>query len=165
MSTVSIIAAIQSSDRGLGFKGKVPWKIPEDVARFKALTVGHPVVMGRKTWESLPKKFRPLPDRTNIVISRRAPADAGGATWVNSIQAALSAAWISPGGNDRIWVIGGAEVYALALPYADDLYLTVVDAHEPCDAFFPEGYRSLFPEVLGESPLAGFPARFLRLGR
>jgi len=127
---VSIIAAV-GKNRGIGKDGKLLWRLSDDLKRFKALTKGHAVIMGRKTWDSI---GRPLPDRKNIVISRNPDFKAEGAIAVPSFEAALKEA----AGDMEVFVIGGGEIYKLALPMARTLYLTEVDADLPADAFFPE---------------------------
>jgi len=109
----------QSPSGVIGRAGGIPWQLPEDQARFKELTLGHTVVMGRLTWESLPAKVRPLPGRRNVVVTRQADYMAEGATVVGGLAAALTA--------DETWVIGGAEIYALALPAATRCEVTEVD--------------------------------------
>lgn len=147
---ISIIAALQNN-RGIGFQNRLPWKIPEDMRRFKDLTTGHPVIMGRNTWDSFPARFRPLPNRTNIVLTRNAEWHADGAVVAHSIEEALAIARESPGGNST-WIIGGVAVYEAALPLASELWLTLVDAEEPADAFFPEGYEEAFPRESSREP-------------
>lgn len=110
----------------IGADGALPWHVPEDLGRFKALTAGHPVVMGRATWDSLPPRLRPLPGRTNVVLSRRLDLELEGALVVHDLPAALAAASRAPGG-EQVWVVGGGAVYALALPHADRVEVTVVD--------------------------------------
>ncbi|MCR6689679.1 dihydrofolate reductase [Cellulomonas sp.] len=115
------------SPRGvIGRDGALPWHVPEDLAHFKALTAGHPVVMGRATWESLPPRSRPLPGRTNVVLSRTAGLELPGASVATGLDDALALAAAAAGG-DEIWVVGGGAVYALALPRADRIEVTVVD--------------------------------------
>src|ERR1035437_5709867 len=133
--SLSIIAAL-GKNRELGLAGNLLWHLPDDMKRFKALTAGHPVIMGRKTWESLPERFRPLPGRTNVVVTRQAGYEALGAIVTDSLEAALAAA-TSAAGSDEIFVIGGGELYATALPHATHLYLTLVDDSAEADAFFP----------------------------
>lgn len=144
---INIVAAISSKDRGLGKNGELIFSIPEDMTRFKKLTEGHPVIMGRKTWESLPEKFRPLSNRTNIVITRDMDYNARGAYVVTSIEHALTLAKTREGAEE-IWVIGGGEIYNIALPFADRLYLTLVNEEKEADAFFPD--YSAFTDVLEE---------------
>jgi dihydrofolate reductase len=125
---ISLIAAL-ASNGVIGRENKMPWHLPEDLKRFKALTTGHPIIMGRKTFESLGK---PLPGRTNIVVSRASK----GPGFVPSLEAAFEAALAAPG-SDEIFVIGGAQIYEAALPRADRLYLTLLDDVVDGDAFFP----------------------------
>ncbi len=116
--SVALIWA-QSSSGVIGRDGSIPWVLPEDLARFKRLTMGHTVVMGRRTWESLPVRFRPLPGRRNIVVSRNPDYRAEGAAVVDSIEAGL--------GEGQTWVIGGAQIYHLAMPLASRCEITEVD--------------------------------------
>lgn len=118
--SVALIWA-QSQSGIIGRDGGIPWQVPEDMARFKELTMGHTVVMGRRTWESLPARFRPLPGRRNVVISRNPGYRADGADLAGTLDDALD-----DGG--QTWVIGGAEIYHLALPVATRCEVTVVDA-------------------------------------
>lgn len=115
----------------IGRDNQLPWHLPEDMRHFKSLTMGKPCIMGRHTWESLPEKFRPLPGRANIVISRNAAFDAPGATVVTSVEAALEL-----DGAEKM-VIGGAMLYARALPFADRIYLTRIHAAFDGDAHAP----------------------------
>ena len=132
---ISIISAM-GRNRGLGFGNKLPWHLPDDLKRFKELTSGHMVIMGRKTYESI---GRPLPNRENIIITRNPVYKADGCVVVGSMEDALrEAAVAEENRNDEVFIIGGAEIYALGLPYADKMYLTFVDADVPMDAFFPE---------------------------
>ena len=140
--TIALVAAIA---RGgvIGRDGGIPWHIPEDVAHFKALTTGHAVVMGRRTWDSLSDRFRPLPDRRNVVVTRNALWHANGAERVGSVEEAFEFLR----GVERVFVIGGAEIYADALPLADELFLTEIDDHVAGDTFFPEWDRSAFVQA------------------
>ena len=124
------------------------WKIPNDQLRFKTLTLGHPVVMGRKTWESIPEKFRPLPGRANFVITRDGSYQAPGAVVATSLEDALKQAREAPG-SEKIFIVGGGEIYKAALPLADRLYLTVIDKEVEGDTFFPE-YKHLFTKKISE---------------
>ncbi|MFN3376882.1 MAG: dihydrofolate reductase [Burkholderiaceae bacterium] len=117
----------------IGRNNQLPWHLPEDMAHFKALTQGCPVVMGRKTWDSLPPRFRPLPGRTNIVVTRKTDWHAEGAQRAGSLAQALQLAGDAP----VIWVIGGAQIYAEALPKADVLEVTEIAANFDGDAFAP----------------------------
>lgn len=126
---ISIIVAA-AENNVIGNRGELPWRLSDDLRRFKALTMGKPVIMGRKTWESI---GRPLPGRRNIVITRRAGYVAAGADVVDSGKAAVVAA----GNAAEIMIIGGSEIYAVFLPAADRIYLTRVHAEVDGDAFFP----------------------------
>ncbi len=128
---VSLIVA-RAENGVIGADGKLPWRIPSDMKWFKAQTLGKPVIMGRKTWESLPK--RPLPERRNIVVSRNTAFRAEGAEMAASLGAALHLC----AGAEEVMVIGGAEIYALALPLASRIYLTRVHASPEGDAHLPE---------------------------
>ena len=108
----------QSTSGVIGRNGGIPWRLPEDLARFKDLTMGHTVVMGRRTWESLPASVRPLPGRKNVVLTRQADYMADGATVVNGLDEVIA---------DNMWVIGGAEIYYLALPAATECEVTEVE--------------------------------------
>lgn len=165
MQRIAIIAAIGSRNRALGKGGKLLWHIPEDMRRFKELTMGHLVIMGRKTWESLPLKFRPLPGRTNIVVTRQADYKAEGAVVADSFEAARAAAARAPGA-DEIFVIGGGELYAAALPFANRLYLTLVDDDKEADTFFPP-YEKEFTKIISEESCEwnGLHYRWLDLER
>jgi dihydrofolate reductase len=124
----------QARHRVIGLNGVMPWHLPEDLAHFKQHTQGCPVIMGRKTWESLPPRFRPLPGRRNIVITRQSDWVAGGAEIAGSLQVALDAC----SGTDTVWVIGGAQIYAQALPLAQRVVMTQIDAEYAGDAHAPE---------------------------
>ena len=118
----------------IGQNGGLPWHLPEDLAHFKRHTHGCPVIMGRKTWDSLPPRFRPLPGRTNIVISRQADWKADGATLAASLDAALALCR----GVPEVWVIGGAQIYAQAMPLAQRAVVTELELDAQGDAFAPE---------------------------
>lgn len=127
---VSIVVAI-SANNVIGRGDALPWRLPDDLKRFKALTTGKPIVMGRKTYLSIGK---PLPNRTNIVISRHPDFRADGCIVVHSIEEALAAA----GNVPEVMIIGGAEIYRQILPRTDVIHLTRVHAEVPGDTFFPE---------------------------
>ncbi len=128
----------RTTNNVIGRDGDMPWRLSDDLKRFKALTSGKPVVMGRTTWESLPRK--PLPNRPNIVISRNTSFSADGATHAASVELALSFAEAKAAslGMEEYFVIGGAQIYAEALPFADRLYLTDVLTELEGDTFFPD---------------------------
>lgn len=115
----------------IGNNNQLPWYLPTDLARFKALTTGHPVIMGRKTYQSIGK---PLPNRHNIIITRDSDFHAPGCTIVDSLQAAMHAA--EQDASAEVFVIGGASIYQLAMPLAQTIYLTRVHAQIPGDTFF-----------------------------
>lgn len=128
-ASLTLIVAY-STNRAIGRDNALPWKLPGDLAHFKRSTLGHPIIMGRKTWDSL---GRPLPGRANIVISRNLDFAAAGATVVPTLQAAIDAC----GDVAEAFVIGGAQIYAQALPLAQRVLATEVHADVEGDAFFP----------------------------
>lgn len=119
----------------IGSNNAMPWHLPEDLAHFKQLTSGNPVVMGRKTWDSLPVRFRPLPGRTNIVVTRNADWHAEGVVRASTLEEALQ---VGAQHGDTVWVMGGAQIYAQALPLADVVEVTIIDQAFEGDAFAPE---------------------------
>ncbi|MEU4347923.1 dihydrofolate reductase [Streptomyces sp. NPDC023838] len=130
----------QTPDGVIGADNAIPWRLPEDMAHFKATTLGHPVVMGRKTWDSLPARFRPLSGRRNIVVTRDPRWAAEGAERAGSIAEALELAAepVGPAGvAAETWVIGGGEIYRAALEYATTLSVTEVDTAVDGDAYAP----------------------------
>lgn len=142
--TTTLIAAVAANGI-IGHNNALPWHLPEDLKHFKAVTLGHPVVMGRKTWESL---GRPLPDRENMVVTRDSTYAAPGATVHTSLDSALTQAAAAPGG-DEVFLIGGAELYrqALAHDLADRLMLTEVALMPEGDAHFPAWERNQWVEI------------------
>lgn len=144
---ISIIVAA-STNNVIGIEGELPWKISDDLKRFKNLTMGKPIVMGRLTWESI---GRPLPGRQNIVITRRANYHAEGCDVVESPAAALAIA----GDVEEIMIIGGGQIYDLFLPKASRLYLTRVQTEIEGDAYFPEISELDWELVGAESHKAG----------
>jgi len=122
----------------IGAEGGMPWHVPEDLAHFKQVTLGAPVVMGRRTWDSLPERFRPLPGRENIVVTRQAEWSAEGATRASSVEAALA-------GLEEAWIIGGAEIFAQAMGDADRLEVTELDLDVDGDTFAPstDGWQAV----------------------
>lgn len=136
MTDINLIwaQARHSSGRAvIGHNGGMPWHLPEDLARFKALTNGWPVIMGRKTWDSLPVKFRPLPNRSNVVITRQHGWTASGAAVASDLQHALDLC----GTAEEVWIIGGAQIYALAEPLAQRIEVTEIAQDFEGDAFAP----------------------------
>ena len=118
----------------IGKDGQMPWHLPEDLAHFKRVTLGQPVIMGRKTWDSLPARFRPLPGRLNIVITRQTEWRADGALRALSIEDAMRLCGDVP----DAWIMGGAEIYRQAEPLASTAVVTEIDANFDGDAFAPE---------------------------
>lgn len=131
---ISIIVAI-ARNGVIGAGNSLIWHISEDLRRFKAITIGHPVVMGRKTYESI---GRPLPNRTNVVITRQSDFKAEGCIVVHSLQEAIQRF----AENEEVFIIGGGQIYAEALPLAKRIYLTEVDADYEGDTYFPQWDRS-----------------------
>lgn len=130
---ISFIVAMDEN-RLIGRDGQLPWRLPDDMRWFREHTVGKPCIMGRKTYESLPDRFRPLPDRPNIVVTRNMAYAAPGATVVHSLAEALAIAGDAP----EIIIVGGGEIFAELLPQADRLYLTLVETAGEGDVYFPE---------------------------
>lgn len=118
----------------IGKDGVMPWHLPEDLAHFKRTTLGSPVIMGRKTWQSLPPRFRPLPGRTNVVVTRQQDWQAEGACVAHSLPEALALC----GNVSDAWIIGGAEIYAQALPLASTAVVTEIEANFEGDAYAPQ---------------------------
>lgn len=143
----------------IGASGGMPWHVPEDLAHFKETTMGEPVVMGRKTWDSLSDRFRPLPGRENIVITRQQDWSAEGARRASDVQDAVR-------GLDRVWVIGGAEIFAQVIADADRLEVTELDLEVAGDAYAPskESWR-LVSEGEWQTSRTGVRFRFLRYER
>jgi dihydrofolate reductase len=156
---LTIIAAVAANGI-IGKDNRMPWHLPEDLKRFKSLTMGHPMIMGRKTWESLPGR---LPGRPHIVVSRNPGYQAAGATVVPSLAAAVAAA----GDAGEVFVIGGAELYAQALAAADRLQLTEIAADFAGDAHFPAYDRAAWRETAREAHRAeaGFDYVFVTYER
>ena len=123
----------RSANGVIGNNNALPWHLPEDLAHFKKLTLGCPVIMGRKTWESLPPRFRPLPGRTNVVITRQTDWHTAGAQSAGSLTDALA---ICKAASD-VWIIGGAQIYAQAEPLASRIEVTQIDKHFEGDALAP----------------------------
>ena len=137
---LSLIVAM-AKNRTIGLDGAMPWHVPEDLKFFKRVTMGHPVIMGRKTYQSIGAA---LPGRTNIVVTRNKDFEAADADVVHDLSEALTKAkatkelWRPDGGREEIFVIGGADIYGQALPEAQRIYMTEVHQELPGDAFFPE---------------------------
>jgi dihydrofolate reductase len=149
---VYLVAAV-AANGVIGRDGQLPWRLPEDLRHFKRLTLGHPVIMGRLTWESLGK---PLPGRENIVVSARPGYEAPGAAVANSLEAALALCAIEP----VVFVIGGQRLFAESLPMAAGLVLTEIHRDFPGDTWFPEYDRSRWRETQREAHTAADGMRF-----
>jgi dihydrofolate reductase len=152
---LTLIAAV-ARNGVIGADNGLLWHLPEDLRHFRAITSGHAVIMGRKTWDSLPARFRPLPGRRNIVVTRDNHWSAPGAEAVRTPAAALALL----GSGAPAFVIGGAELYAAMLPWADELLLTEIDADFAGDAHFPAWDRGRFDEVSREPHHAAAPNAF-----
>ena len=152
MTRVHIVAAVASNGI-IGARGKLPWHLPQDLQHFKRLTLGHPVIMGRRTWESLGKA---LPARENIVVTRRRGYEAPGAAVASSLDAALALC----AGEPIAFVIGGGELYTAALPLAAGLVLTEIHKDFEGDARFPDFDRAKWRETQRESHTAADGMRF-----
>ncbi|MGZ3658343.1 MAG: dihydrofolate reductase [Bdellovibrionota bacterium] len=153
MAKLSLIVAM-SENRVIGVDNHLPWNIPEDLKRFKKITLGHPIVMGRKTYESI---GRVLPGRTNVVVTRERAYRVEGGAVCHSFEEALEWARRAPG-SEEVFVIGGAELFRQALPLASRIYLTEVHWPFEGDTFFPpfpeDDYKETSREILSENPAA-----------
>lgn len=154
---ISLIAAIASGNKALGKNNQLIYKIPEDLKRFKSITSGHTVIMGRKTFQSI---GHPLPNRTNIVITRDPNFTASGITIVYSLKEALEKAQ-----DDEVFIIGGGEIYQEAISQADKLYLTIVEDNPQADTYFPDYSDFKIICQSGQYEYQGFKYRFLELER
>lgn len=132
--TISLIAAL-TKNRVIGKNNDLPWHLPDDMKYFMQTTKGHHVIMGRKNYQSIPEKFRPLPNRTNVVVTRQAAFTAPGCSVVHSVEQALALAQSNH--ETEVFIIGGAEIYREGFGYANRLYLTEIDATLEGDTFFP----------------------------
>lgn len=130
---ISFVVAMDRN-RLIGAGDSLPWRLPDEMHRFKEITMGHAVLMGRKTYESIPEKFRPLSGRTNIVLTTQREYEAPGCIVVNSTQEALTAVAV----DQELMVIGGAYVFEELLPLVDRLYLTEIDGEYAGDVYFPD---------------------------
>jgi len=142
--TISIIAAV-AKNQVIGKGNDLPWRLPDDMKFFMQTTNGHHVIMGRKNYESLPEKFKPLPNRTNIVVTRQRNYQAPGCMIVHELSDGISLA--KKNDEKELFIIGGAEIYKLALPMTDVLYLTEIDVEMEGDTFFPPWDKKEWKEV------------------
>ena len=162
------VALVWAEARGgvIGHGGGIPWHLPEDLAHFRELTTGSTVVMGRKTWDSLPERFRPLPGRANVVVTRQADWRADGAETAGSVEEALRE---HASGGRAAWVIGGGEIYRQALPLASRVEITEVDLEVEGDTRAPEvgdGWvRAVTPPTGWSESRTGIRYRFVALTR
>ena len=152
---ISLVAAV-ARHGVIGRNGTIPWRLPDDLAHFRELTMGSPVVMGRRTWDSLPARFRPLPGRRNVVVTRSPRWCGDGAERAASLQAALELL----GGCEQVFVIGGGELYAAALSRADELLLTEIDLEVEGDTLFPSFAGTDFVERSRERRVSDDGIRF-----
>ena len=159
--TISIVVALAKKNRVIGKNNKLPWYIPEDLRHFKDVTEGHPVIMGRKTYESI---GRPLPNRTNIVITRNKHFNAPGCLVVSSLADSVKLA--EQKDTNEIFIIGGGQIFEEAITIANKLYLTLVEGDFDGDVYFPE-YQSLFTKVISQSKHQshGYKYTFLTLSK
>lgn len=142
---ISFVVALDQN-RVIGLNGALPWRLPDDMKRFRAITMGHRVLMGRKTYESLPPRFRPLPGRKNIVLTRQSDYDAPGCVVVNSVAEALQVV----AEDEELMVIGGAQLYEALFDTVDRLYMTLVQGYNEGDVFFPAIDSEQWREVARE---------------
>lgn len=156
---ISIIVATDQK-RGIGKNGKIPWYIPEDFTWFKKKTTGYPIIMGRKTFESIGK---PLPGRLNIVVTHDQGYKPDGATSVHSTEEAIQFA--KENNSDEIFVIGGGQIYEQAMPFAQRIYLTEVEGDFGADTFFPDYSEFKKQTVLGEGKSGDYKYKILQLER
>ncbi|NJM31755.1 MAG: dihydrofolate reductase [Limnobacter sp.] len=141
---VSLIAAV-SQNGVIGKNNDLPWHLPDDMKYFMQTTKGHHVVMGRKNYDSIPEKFRPLPNRTNIVVTRQEKFRAPGCIIVHSIERALEVG--EQNAEPELFIIGGAEIYRQGFAFTNRMYLTEIHAHIDGDVFFPEFDKQAWKEV------------------
>ncbi|AYJ48667.1 dihydrofolate reductase [Rhodococcus sp. P1Y] len=161
MTHVGLIWA-QARGGVIGDGNSIPWHVPEDTAHFKSITQGHPVVMGRRTWDSLPERFRPLPGRRNIVVTRDCDWSADGAESAGSVDDALNRV-----DDGTVWVMGGGEIYRAALPFASELQVTELDIDADGDTTaptIPDGWTATAGEWQ-TSRKDGVRYRFLKYGK
>lgn len=159
MAQLTIVVAIDAN-RGIGINNNLPWRLPEDLAHFKRTTMGHPVIMGRKTFDSI---GRPLPNRRNIVITRNADWKHDGVESVDSLDAAIALV-----GDTPACIIGGGQIFAEALLRCERMVVTEIDKTFDCDAFFPEIHPKLWKEAAREqhhSESNGFDYAFVTYQR
>jgi dihydrofolate reductase len=162
MARVNLILA-RAANGVIGAGGVMPWHLPEDMAHFKQQTAGAPVIMGRKTWDSVPERFRPLPGRRNIVVTRRPDWSEKGAQRASSLREALSICEQAP----EVWVIGGAQIYAEALPLAQRAIITEIGKAFEGDTYAPTFDTASWHETARSTHVSsnGLPYSFVTLER
>ena len=141
---ISIIVAI-SKNMVIGINNKLAWNLPDDMLYFSRMTKGHSVIMGRKNWDSIPKNYRPLPNRKNIVISRSKNQKIQNVDITRSIEEAIEIA--RENSDEEIFIIGGGEIYNLGLKYADKLYITEIKENIDGDTYFPKWNKNKWKEI------------------
>ena len=144
MKNISLIVAV-SENMVIGKDNKLAWHLPDDMNYFSNMTKGHSIIMGRKNWESIPKKYRPLPERKNIVVTRNNKFEDKGAIIVNSIEKAVEKARTFD--EEEIFIIGGGEIYKLGFPYVDKLYITEIYANIDGNTYFPKWNKENWKEI------------------
>ncbi len=144
MKNISMIVAV-SQNQVIGKNNKLAWNLPDDMSYFSNMTQGHSVIMGRKNWESIPKKYRPLPNRKNIVVTRNNNFRGKGAVVVNSIEKAIEESRVSE--DEEIFIIGGGEIYKLGFDYVDKVYITEIYANINGNTYFPKWNKSNWLEI------------------
>ena len=144
MKNISIIVAV-SKNQVIGKDNKLAWNLPDDMSYFSNMTKNHSVIMGRKNWESIPKKFRPLPHRKNIVVTRNNDFKGEGAIIVNSIEKAIEKSRLSE--DEEIFIIGGGEIYKLGFKYVDKLYITEIYSDINGNTYFPKWNKENWKEI------------------
>jgi dihydrofolate reductase len=142
--TISLIAAL-TRNHVIGRNNDLPWHLPDDMKYFMQTTKGHHVIMGRRNYDSIPEKFRPLPNRTNLVVTRQKDLRLPQCRVVNSLEEAVDVARTA--GEQELFIIGGAAIYTLGMPLAHRLYLTEIDTELQGDTFFPDFNKSEWTEV------------------
>ena len=144
MKNISLIVAV-TENMVIGKDNKLAWHLPDDMNYFSNMTKGHSIIMGRKNWESIPEKYRPLPDRKNIIVTRNNNFKYKGATIVSSIEKAIEEARSSE--DEEIFIIGGGEIYKLGFKYVDKLYITEINAEVKGNTYFPEWDKKYWNEI------------------
>ncbi|MEC7851219.1 MAG: dihydrofolate reductase [Bacteroidota bacterium] len=144
MKNISLIVAV-TKNMVIGKDNKLAWHLPDDMNYFSNMTKGHSIIMGRKNWESIPEKYRPLPGRKNIVVTRNKGFQDNGATVVNSIEKAIEVSRASE--DEEIFIIGGGEIYKLGFKYVDKLYITEIYAEVDGNTYFPEWNKKDWKEI------------------